>query len=119
MTREEVYKEIDRERAYQQSLGITRTDGCNKTVGDFIVLLEYYAAKARNEWTEHAGTLHARHVIRKLTACAIACLELHDCPSRKSADVATDRTFTTDDGGVEQEKAQQCPTVDDRRTGSQ
>lgn len=86
MTRDEVYKEIDRERAYQATLDHTRTDGCAKSVGDYINLLGYYADEARKEWTINAGTLHARHMIRKLAACAVACLENHDCPQRLGKD---------------------------------
>lgn len=84
MTRDNVYKEIDRERAYQATLDHTRTDGCAKTVGDYINLLGYYADRARAEWTEHAGTFTAREMIRKLAACAVACLENHECPPRIS-----------------------------------
>lgn len=84
MTRDNVYKEIDRERAYQATLDHTRTDGCAKSVGDYINLLGYYADRARAKWTEHAGTFSAREMIRKLAACAVACLENHECPPRIS-----------------------------------
>lgn len=83
MTRAEVYREIDRERAYQATLDHTRTDGCAKSVGDYIVLAEYYARKANDKWTENAGTVAARHMLRKLAAVVVAALEVHDCPPRE------------------------------------
>ncbi|HVI72399.1 MAG TPA: hypothetical protein VM656_13050, partial [Pyrinomonadaceae bacterium] len=83
MTRDKVYTEIDRERAYQKSLPHTDgTETCSKSVGDYINLLGYYAEKARSAWVENMENEPVCHMIRKLAACAVACLEAHECPPR-------------------------------------
>jgi len=51
-TRQEVYAAIDTERAYQDGLWPGRqAGGPNElTVGEFLLMIEEYAAKARAEW---------------------------------------------------------------------
>lgn len=82
MERSEVYKLLDGERAYQDSLGSDRTDGAKHTVGDYIVMLQHYQQKLVEAWTLNAGTEQALDVIRKIGGIAVHCLEDHGGPSR-------------------------------------
>lgn len=84
MTRRQVYKEIDLEREYQKQMGPERTlDGDNHTVGDHITLLQAYVNKAVAEYADRPGDERALHVIRKITALGVRCLEKHGCPRRQ------------------------------------
>lgn len=75
--REQVYKAIDGERDYQDSLGCDRTDGSDKTVGDYITMLSTYQRRAADNWTNVPGNRAALHEIRKIAAIAVRCMEEH------------------------------------------
>lgn len=83
MNRKEVYELVDGERAYQDSLPHTRTDGSAKTVGDYLVLLQHYQNEATKAWTVNAGTEAALDVVRKIAGIAVGCMEAHGAPARK------------------------------------
>jgi hypothetical protein len=82
MTRDEVYEIINEERAYQDVLSADRTDGTDKTVGEYIVMLQYYLDKAVEMWTMKPGTLPAMDQVRKIAAIAVRCMEQHPTPRR-------------------------------------
>ena len=88
MKRDDVYKLIDGERDYQGSLGPDRTDGSNKSVGDYITMMQYYQQKLVEAWTFKAGTDAASDVIRKIARIAVHCMEDHGAPPRKLEDKA-------------------------------
>lgn len=75
--REQVYKAIDGERDYQDSLGPDRTDGSVKSVGDYITMLNTYQRRATDAWTNIPGNRQALHEIRKIAAIAVRCMEEH------------------------------------------
>ena len=77
-----VYMVITEEREYQDRLGSERTEGKIHTVGDFLVMLQYYTTKAISEWTENAGDLSALHEIRKCAAICVHCMEEWGAPRR-------------------------------------
>lgn len=85
-TREEVYAAIDTERAYQNQVWPDQSleDQPNQlTIGEFILLIEEYAAKARASWTtEPAPETEALNGIRKIAGIAVNCMEQHGAPHR-------------------------------------
>jgi hypothetical protein len=82
MQREEVYKLIDGERDYQDTLDHTRTDGCAKGVGDYLTLIQHYHAEAVKAWTKNPGNAAGLDVVRKIAGIAVHCMEEHGAPPR-------------------------------------
>jgi len=82
LTREQVYQLIDGERAYQDSLPPTRTDGSRKTVSDYVMMLRTYVGRAMNAWADHAGIVPCLDVVRKIAGIAVRAMEEHGCPLR-------------------------------------
>ena len=80
MERSRVYQVIDDERDYQDRLG-PRAD---KTVGDYLTLLDVYLQKAQTAWAMRPGTTPALVEIRKIAAIAVRCMEEHGAPFRIS-----------------------------------
>ena len=83
MTREQVFELINGERDYQNKLGPERTDGSDKTVGDYLTMLRCYLRKAEDAWTDNAGCEPALDQIRKVAAIAVRCMEDHGAPPRQ------------------------------------
>jgi hypothetical protein len=83
MKREDVYRLIDGERAYQDSLSSNRTDGREHTVGEFMIMLQYYMDKAVEAWTMNAGDAKALNEIRKIAGICVNCMENHWTEPRK------------------------------------
>ena len=83
MKREAVYNLIDGERDYQDILPPNRTDGSDKTVGDYLVMLQSYTNKAIAAWTDNAGNDAALDQIRKIAGIAVHCMEDWGAPPRK------------------------------------
>lgn len=84
MTRHDVYKLIDSERAYQEDyLTKERTDGNPKNLGEYLPLLRVILRNAEDNFYglpgNHPDTLSE---IRKLAATAVRCLEEHGAPPR-------------------------------------
>ena len=79
---DDVIKAVDEEIDYANSLPSDRTDGSEKTVGEYLVMLDTYLRKAKDEWTFNDGTEEARQEIRKIAAIALRCLEEHGAPHR-------------------------------------
>jgi hypothetical protein len=89
-SRGDVYAAIDGERAYQDSLW-PRTDRQDDTptskltIGEYVLMLEDYATQARAVWrTEKKPEANTLHVVRKLAAIAVNCMEQHGAPRRAS-----------------------------------
>jgi hypothetical protein len=82
-TRPQVYDAIDTERAYQDALPPTRTDGVPRSVGDYVTMMQHYQAKLVAAWTENAGDEQALHVMRKIAGIAVHCMEDHGAPHRE------------------------------------
>lgn len=85
-SRAEVYSAIDGERDYQDAgKGNARRHPESPkamSVGEFILCMEEYLAKARLEWAKAGGIPLALHDIRKVTALGVQCMELHGAPRR-------------------------------------
>lgn len=82
MNRKEVYKLIDGERDYQDILPETRTDGNQRSVGDYITMMGYYYNKMVEAWTQNPGDEQALDVMRKIGGIAVHCMEDHGAPAR-------------------------------------
>lgn len=83
-TREEAYKAIDSEREYQDKLWQNQEGGPNNlTIGEFILLIEEYAAQARNAWSKEVKPeMTALNAVRKIAGIAVGCMEQHGAPHR-------------------------------------
>ncbi len=98
-TREEVYKAIDSELDYQASLWRDPNDNEVPNpleVGEFILLVEEYAARARQLWTSEpkqlVGTrdnkryyteVQTLEFMRKIAGIAANCMTQHGAPQRE------------------------------------
>ena len=82
-TRDEVYDAVNSERDYQDRLGSDRTDGRNRTVGDYITMLQHYQGALVDAWTLNPGDEQALEVMRKIAGIAVHCMEDHGAPHRR------------------------------------
>lgn len=82
LSREEVYKLIDGERKYQNTLTPERTEGKSHTVGNYLTMLRHYINQADTQWVLYSGDQFALDVIRKIGAICVRCMEEHGAPSR-------------------------------------
>ena len=85
-TREQVYKAVDSERDFQD-FHWQNPDGSGTpnplTVGENLLLIEEYAARARSEWSkEGRPEMRTLNMIRKIAGIAVRCLEEHGAPFR-------------------------------------
>jgi hypothetical protein len=84
--REQVYAALDSERDYQDAnWPQDGRDGAPNplTIGEFLLLIEEYAAKARFEWAkEKKPEMKTLDVIRKIGSIAVNCMEQHGAPRR-------------------------------------
>ena len=75
LKRQDVYKLLDGERDYQDNLPSNRTDGREKTVGDWLTLLDRYVRKAQDSYADTSGDDAALNEIRKVGGLVVHCLE--------------------------------------------
>jgi hypothetical protein len=83
MKREDVYKIIDTERDYQESKENQYGYNKNKTVGEWIVLMNHYTTELNKAFSNYTGDYEALNVMRKLAGIAVHCMEQHNAPERK------------------------------------
>lgn len=83
--RADVYAAIDSERAYQDKLWPQdEGDQPRLSVGEFLLLVEEYAAHARAKWVkESKPELATLDGIRKIAGIAVNCMEQHGAPRRE------------------------------------
>ncbi len=88
-TRVAAYLAIDSERDYQDDRWphgqlADRPEANPLTIGEFLLLLEEYVARARAEWTaEKKPEEKTLKVIRKCAGIAVNCMEQHGAPHRE------------------------------------
>ena len=75
MYRHLIYELIDKERAYQDSLGSDRTDGRRHNVGEELILMEVYLRKAFDAWAYNPGDSHSLKHILQVAAIAVRAME--------------------------------------------
>lgn len=88
MSREEVYKLIDGERAYQSERwnDSTTTSGGNHSFEEWIVYIEHYTAQAKAALTmkpKQEADVIASDIMRKVAALAVAAMENNGSVPRK------------------------------------
>jgi len=82
MTREEVYRLIDGERAYQDTdPHDAGHDDAAQSVADWIIFIEKQLDEAKERVYQLKKTEALEH-IRKIAALAVACMEQNETPSR-------------------------------------
>ncbi len=84
MNRNDVYKLIDGERDYQETVVKDKGLIHDKTVGEFLTLIRTYSTRADDLWTGLPGDITALDQIRKIAAICVSCMEQHDTPARKT-----------------------------------
>lgn len=84
MKREDVYKIIDGEREFQNTVwDVYKGDNNDaKAVGSHLTLMATYLRQAQDGYTHYDGNRKALEEIRKIAALAVRCMELHDAPER-------------------------------------
>lgn len=85
MNREDVYKLIDGERAYQDTAWASNnpTSVQPLTIGEELLLLEVYVRDAIDQWKfEPRPEVKTAALIRKIGAIAVRAMETHGAPSR-------------------------------------
>jgi len=89
--RAEVYKAIDSERDFQDNFVMPeRRYYRTHTLGEFVLMLNQYAAQAQEKWTHHTDEDSpddfppSLHEVRKIAALAVRCMEQHGAPHRKA-----------------------------------
>jgi hypothetical protein len=83
--RAEVYVAIDGERDYQDKMWGDGPPGDPRplSIGEDILLIEEYIARARLEWTKVARPeIQALHMIRKIAGICVRSMENHGAPER-------------------------------------
>jgi hypothetical protein len=85
--REDVYKAIDSERAYQDAGkgNAKRHASAPKTMspGEFILCMEQCLSDARATWYKPDGGEACLDFVRKVSALGVHCMELHGAPLRE------------------------------------
>ena len=71
--REDIYRAIDIERDYQDSLVAHKNDSV-RVVADWVIFMEHHLRKATNH-VYNLNSEEALHEIRKVTALGVACME--------------------------------------------
>ena len=83
----DIYAAIESERAYQDSLwkDVDHPEHSNPLeIGEFILLIEEYVMRAREEWSgEPKPEIAALNTIRKIAGIAVNCMEQHGAPQRE------------------------------------
>jgi hypothetical protein len=83
MNRADVYKLIDGERAYQDAQWPENEGPQPLTIGEEILLIEEYLARARAQWAgERRPEMQAMSVLRKIAGIAVRAMENHGASSR-------------------------------------
>lgn len=85
--RKNVIKAIDSEVAYVKSFVLPeRQYYQTHTLGEFVLMINQYAAQAMQKWTHHADNQEypeSLHEVRKIAGLAFRCMEQHGAPLRK------------------------------------
>jgi hypothetical protein len=87
LSHEEVYAAIDTEIEYAESfVAEERKYYATHTLGEFILMINQYAAQAQQKWTHHSdvadGFPESLHEVRKIAALAVRCMKQHGAPKR-------------------------------------
>lgn len=85
-SRVNVIKAIDSEVEYAKSFVLPeRRYYRTHTLGEFILMINQYAAQAQEKWVHHSDNQdvpESLHEVRKIAALAFRCMEQHGAPKR-------------------------------------
>jgi len=100
MERQDVYKNIDAERKYQDwrwNTNLRKNDISDneKPVAEWINYIEYHLNKAKKE-NYQLNKNNTLAEIRKIAALAVRCMEIHGCPERKLKNYCPDSNNLND-----------------------
>ncbi len=79
--RDEVYVALDSERDYQEYVFSEESYHTDRTLDEFILYIQQYAAEA-GALTTHGDEKEALNVVRKVGALCVGCMEKHGAPLR-------------------------------------
>jgi len=83
-TRKEVYQVIDTEREYQNVTWENNGVPNELSLGDFILLLEIYVQKTREQWAkEGEPRINTLEVLRKVAGISVHAMEQHGAIERQ------------------------------------
>lgn len=84
--RRKVYEAIDSEIEFVESFVVPeRKYYVTHTLGEFILMINQYAAQAQEKWTHHGDNIDfpiSLHEVRKIAALATRCMIQHGAPKR-------------------------------------
>ena len=80
-SREDVYKAIDTEREYQNTL--PRNEIKNQTIMEYMALIRHILVQMDNDWYNKSEQVSLDYV-RKIAGIAVRCMEEHGAPKRKN-----------------------------------
>lgn len=89
--REKVFEVIELEREYQDMLWGPMQEGGKHNVTEFLVYIEDYVAEAKHLMSRYASPASdekALHIVRKVAALAVACMEQNGNPRRDFEDLS-------------------------------
>jgi hypothetical protein len=95
VSRDRVYRAINTERDYQDSLGPERVENDERphTVTDELTMIATYLRKAQDAYTNNPNVngvaIDALHVIRKIAGMCVRCMENHGAPYRMGSPVSS------------------------------
>ena len=78
-----VYHAIDTERTYQDKRWGGHDHDVRKSVGDFVVYMDYYMGLLKKALSTETDPGPALDQLRKVTALGVACMEVHGASRRK------------------------------------
>lgn len=84
--REDVYKAVDSERAYQDAGEGNSPGDVVQSMSTYLLVLERYLDKAKRAFHKE-GECAALEVVRKITAVGVMCMEWHGAPQREDFEV--------------------------------
>lgn len=77
LSRDGVYGIIDGERAYQNALPPSRTDGSTKMISGYAAMIDHYTRAAIDGWVTDNTDWKALDNVRKIAGICVRCLEEH------------------------------------------
>ena len=83
-SRSDVYRLIDGERNYQDSISDRMNHKGHPTIEAELLMMEHYLADARTKWvTSHGDNFPPLDSLRKVAGIAVRCMENHVTPMRR------------------------------------
>lgn len=89
VAREDVYNAVSGEREYQDAGEGNSPGDVAQGVPEFLLALDLYVRKATKAWHKD-GEAAALHVVRKVTAIGVSCMEQHGALEREGYEYDAD-----------------------------